>query len=386
MKVRRLSYGLAIAVVAAFGLSACGSSGSSGSASGEGSTTDAAGSGGAQAIGSAQAQALLDRSEVRPTSLGSELPPIGKPVPSGKKIVWVSCGVPNCVIAGEVLKEAAQTLGWTAQILETNGSASELQNAWTQAIREDPYAIVFAGTERSLIQRYLTEAEQKGILVTAATVIEPDGSPAIGEGIDFNTGSEEAVVNGPVYAAFVTANTDAEGEGVFVSIPGLPVFETTQKETENDLATMCPKCSLGTLEISLEQLGSNTPTLIVAYLRAHPDVKSVVLAADDILGIGLPAALKAAGLGDVKVTGGGASPNTLAYLESGQQESSIWTPLAENAYAMVDYLARRAAGVKPIPAKQPPAWLLTKGNIPDVQGGFPVVAELEALYATAWGK
>lgn len=390
MRARRLLYGIVLTVVLALGLAACGSSSSddhtaAATAPSEAPTSTGATSGsGSKQQTVAKAQALLSKYEVRPTSLSEELPPVGKPIPSGEKIVYIGCGIPNCVLVGEVVEQADQILGWQTQILETNGTPTQIQNAWTQALREEPDGIIFGATDRSLIQRYLTEAEQRGIPVAAAATNEPDGSPAIGNGIDFNVGSEDE--NEEVFAAFLTANTNAgDGTGLLVSIEGLPTFENETGEMEEDLAKMCPSCPLDILKIPEEQF-VNAPTLVVSYLRSHPDVKAMVLAADDILGAGLPTALASAGLSDVPFMGSGGNSTTLQYVETGREWGTVAAPLPELSYGMVDYLARRAAGVKPIPAMPRLSWLLTKGHVPDVNGGFPVVADVEAQYAKAWGK
>lgn len=376
--MRKSFYVLMLAVVVTLGLSACGSSNS-------GSTTKTAAShGDSKEKILAEAQAVLKKYEVRPTSLPQPLPPIGKPVPSGKKIVYIGCGIPNCVLVGEVVKHAAQHLGWQTQILETNGTATQIQNAWTQALRENPYGIVFGATERSLIQKYLTEAEKRGILVTAAATNEPNGAPSIGKGIDFNIGSEDE--DEGAFAAFMAENTNAgESPALLVTIQGLPTFEHEVKDLKDDLAKLCSGCSMQTLEISVEQF-ANASTLIVSYLRSHPEIKVMVLSADDILGGGLPAALDAAGLNGVKFMGGGGDSTTLQYIETGKEWATIAGPLPELSYGMVDYLARRAAGVKPIPAMPRLSWVLTKGHIPNVNGGFPVVANVESQYVKAWGK
>ena len=61
----------------------------------------------------AAAQTLAEQATTRPTSIGLTKP-IGKPVPTGKKIVYISCGVEACEIQGDIIKQGAADLGWTA--------------------------------------------------------------------------------------------------------------------------------------------------------------------------------------------------------------------------------------------------------------------------------
>src|SRR5690242_7543637 len=67
----------------------------------------AAGGGGA---GVAQALALAQKSTTRPTNIGLTTP-IGKPVPTGKKVVFISCGVAACEAQGDIIKQGAADLG-----------------------------------------------------------------------------------------------------------------------------------------------------------------------------------------------------------------------------------------------------------------------------------
>ena len=60
--------------------------------------------------------------------------PIGKPVPTGKKVVFISCGVQACEIQGNIIKQGAADLGWTASTIGTDGSPEQLQNAFETAL------------------------------------------------------------------------------------------------------------------------------------------------------------------------------------------------------------------------------------------------------------
>jgi ABC-type sugar transport system substrate-binding protein len=150
------------------------------------------------------------------------------------------------------------------------------------------------------------------------------------------------------------------------------------------MAGYCPKCKVDTLDIPVTALGKDVPTRIVSYLRAHPKVKYVVVGTDG-LAIGLPAALKAAGLRDVKVVGQGATATNLQYLASGDQAMSIAFPYYEVLWTMVDAVVRHEAGVKVPPSVAPPLWLLNKENAPRTNQLFPVVDGMQAKFKALWG-
>ena len=83
------------------------------------------------------ARALAEKSSARPESIGT-LAPIGKPVPTGKEIAFISCGVEACEVQGDIIKQGAADLGWTAKTIGTDGSPEQLQNAFGTALRQGP--------------------------------------------------------------------------------------------------------------------------------------------------------------------------------------------------------------------------------------------------------
>ena len=71
--------------------------------------------------GVVKAQTLAEKATTRPTSLGV-LKPIGKPVPTGKKVAFISCGVEACEVQGDIIKQGASDLGWTGSTISTDGA------------------------------------------------------------------------------------------------------------------------------------------------------------------------------------------------------------------------------------------------------------------------
>ena len=88
------------AIAAAGALAACGSS-SSNSTSGSSTT-------GSKNVTAAlsQAEQVLNQGATRPTDITVGTP-IAKPIPTGKKLVFISCGAASCQLQGNIVKEAA---------------------------------------------------------------------------------------------------------------------------------------------------------------------------------------------------------------------------------------------------------------------------------------
>ena len=130
----------------------------------------------------------------------------------------------------------------------------------------------------------------------------------------------------------------------------------------------------------------NSADLVVSYLRSHPTVKyvafSILNAFDNV-----PSAIAAAGL-KVKIVGTTPSATSLSLLRKGTIDAALAFPYYELSYALVDAMARSAAGVattQPAPSYASPLWLLTKTNVPST-ALFPIVEATASQYAAVWGK
>ena len=94
------------------------------------------------------AQQVVTQALQRPSSITVSTP-IGKSVPSGKKLVFISCGVSVCQLQGQIVAQAAKTLGWTTSTIATDGSPTSVQSAYATALRQGANAIVTTAAIRA---------------------------------------------------------------------------------------------------------------------------------------------------------------------------------------------------------------------------------------------
>lgn len=366
---------LAAALCATLVVAGCSSSKSSTSSS----TSAAAGSSSVDAS-LAAATALLKQYETRPTTF-SLTTPVGAPIPAGKTIAYINCGNTICASQGPILQEAGKELGWTVNIINTDGSPAKIQNAWAQVARQKPDGVVYTSTPVSEIGPQLKAVANLGIPIAACCE-----SDDVGNGIIYYSENQSAIAKeGPAIATWITVASGGKAKAVYVNTPELPILSGIASTLKSSLAQQCPRCSLANLDLPLSAFGGSAPGLIVSYLRAHPDVKYVAISTD-LLGVGLPAALKAAGITDTHVIGNAPGTTSLQYIASGQQDASIIFPEYENMYAMIDALARKFAGATVEPAFDPPVFIATKDNLPSSSELFPVVENIQDVFAKLWGK
>jgi ribose transport system substrate-binding protein len=366
-----VAVGLSVALVAAGCSSSTKSGGSKSAAPGTSGNGDAA---------LAKATTVLKQYETRPTTF-SLTKPVGKPIPSGKTIAYINCGLSICTSQGPILQEAAKTLGWTVNIINTDGTPAQIQNAWAQVVRQKPDGVVYTSTPRAAITPQIKAVAAAGIPIVACCEADEAGA-----GIIYYSENKSAVAaEGPALATWITVTSGGKGKAVYVNTPELPILSGIASTLKSSLATQCSGCTLSNLDLPLSAFGGSAPGLIVSYLRAHPDVKYVAISTD-LLGLGLPAALKAAGINGVHVIGNAPGTTSMQYIASGQQDASIIYPEYENMYAMMDALARKFAGVTVEPAFDPPVFIATKDNLPSSTKLFPVIDGLPDVFAKLWGK
>jgi ribose transport system substrate-binding protein len=359
---------LGLALVAATG---CGSN----------SGGSAAQSGGGAAV--AEAQTLTKQATTRPTSIGLTKP-IGKPVPTGKKVVFISCGVEACQIQGNIIKQGAADLGWTAETIGTDGSPEQLQNAFKTALRQGADGVIINAVNRASVAKQIEQAKQQGVaFVTSASVDEP------GDGILANIADKRNSGNiGEHLAAQIVADSDGKANTLFVNISAFPILKALGDQFSSSYKKYCPDCKYDALDIPVTSLGKDAPDRIVSYLRSHPQVNYVVLSVSNALGAGLPAALRAAGLADkVKIVGQSGDSQTFQDLQAKNINSVAAYDYYTVDYLMLDALARHFAGAPPQPAN-PPLWLVTPENMPAeaTKGLFPVVPTYRDEFKKLWGK
>jgi ribose transport system substrate-binding protein len=375
--------GVLLAVVATLLLAACSSSSSSSSGGTSSSSGSASGSGlsAADQAGLAKAQALVASETQRPTTI-TDTVKVTKPIPKGLTIDFIPCGSTECTLEGNIVKQAAASVGWNTDILSNDGTPQGDKAAFSQAVRNKAAAVLYTAIPASTFASFLPALKANGTFLSTCCVTDAVG-PSTGIGYIIDDPAQVGPVGGS-QAAWIAADSKDTGDSVFVNIPAFAILATQATDFKQGMATYCPTCKVDEIDIALANL-SNAPSTIVSYLRAHPSVNYVV-ASTDAITIGLPAAIKAAGLSNVKIVGQGATPTNIQYLHSGQEAADVAFPYYEVMYAMVNAAIQDKAGMTVAPSVAPPAWLLTPENAPNTTAQvFPVVTGYQSQYQALWG-
>jgi ABC-type sugar transport system substrate-binding protein len=332
--------------------------------------------------GVAAARALAEKSSARPESIDS-LAPIGKPVPTGKEIAFISCGVEACEVQGDIIKQGAADLGWTAKTIGTDGSPEQLQNAFGTALRQGADAVILNAVTRSVVARQLEQAQQQGVPFVTLSSVEKTGDGILANIADTRNSGRI----GEILAAQIVSDSEGAANTLYVNISAFQILHALGDQFESAYKKYCAECEYGSIDIPVASLGKDAPDRIVSYLRSHPEVNHVVLSVSNALGAGLPAALQAAGLADrVKIIGQSGDTQTFQDLQAGNIEAVVPYDYYTVDYLMLDALARHFAGAK-VQNTPPDLWLVDKDNIPKTNApAFSPVEDYQAQWSELWGK
>ena len=371
-QLRRVLLLAVVAVVAAASLAACGgsstssssgsSSGSSGpsssSSSASGSSSTSAASGSSANSGVAAAQAVATKYEQTPTQI-SITTPIGKPVPKGKMIDFVDCGIPTCAAVGQSLAAAGKVLGWTVKDIPASTEPAGAQQGFQTAIQNHPAGVAYTGIARAGINTQLAELAKMKIPV--ATCCTTD---ATGAGItNIMRRGASSTQSGMIAAAFVVSASAGKANTLYVDLPVFPIYTPYKAAFAKYYKQWCPSCGLSTLEMSPTAIGKNAPQVIASYLAAHKSI-NYVFVVNDAMGIGLPAAMTAAGVSGVKYVGSDSTSANFPAILSGQETATIPASTGEFGWYEADILARAFAGAPQVNEATAEEQIWTKRNIP----------------------
>jgi ribose transport system substrate-binding protein len=322
--------------------------------------------------------------EKRPTSIGIE-EPVGKPIPKGKTIDFIQCGVPACETEREILQRATDLLGWKLKSVDAGVTPEEIKAAYDQAIKDEPDAVLSSGNPRALFEPELKTLAQMKIPVVQAFVGDRPGNGITG----VVGGPEASEIEGAAEADYILSHS--ESEDVKVGLVYVSGFETTvvvADSLKKELEAECPGCSTAQVVVPVSSIGADLPVRVSSFLTSNPDIEWSSIAYSDLV-VGLPTALKGAGVEGAKLVTLNLSTAIAPYMEKGEYlQMGFDVSFPEAYWREIDLLARQFTGQ---PFKEDlddstlPYWAVTADTLPSSTEEFPAVADYEAQYKKLWG-
>jgi ABC-type sugar transport system substrate-binding protein len=327
----------------------------------------------------------VNAEEQRPTKIGPT-EKIKGPIPTGKTIALVQCGVEDCIIQGNSLQQAADVLGWKLIRIPSGVTPETIKAGWDQALRDHPDAIVEGGFPHAYFKSEIAQALAEKIPVVGLTDPDPIAPPVIQ-----NIGSQVYLTRlGQLFANWVGAHVQS-GQIGQVTTSDLPTEVRQAGSFKARLAVVCPKCTIKTQNIPISTFGTTSAATIAGFYQANPNLAYSAMALAD-MGVGLPQALAGANVTAPLTVYASANPVTLGYMAKHQAnlQADIVYSTVEVPWRAADALVRywTHGDVSQDSDLTLPNWYLTPPNIPAaaLKGPIPWVANYQQQYKALWGK
>ncbi|KUO09375.1 substrate-binding domain-containing protein [Streptomyces sp. DSM 15324] len=308
--------------------------------------------------------------------------PVGQKIPSGKKIDFILCGVQSCQDLANFFTAGADAVGWQVKQIATQGTPESVQAAYDQALRDKPDAVVASGFPRAVYAKQLAQLKAAGI-----AVIQSNADDVVGDGVSLlKNGPKDVAVQGEMLAAWVVADSGARADTVYFDLPAYTILKPVKDTFAAKYRQWCAGCGLDTVDVPITAIGKDMPDRVVSYLRSHPKVTHVVFSLG-LLNVGVPAALKTAGITGRHIAVNVGDGQNYQYIQSGLSDAAMALNSHEAAWLQVDALARHFTGQSMDVDQKAvlPNMLITKDNLPKTLGDFPLVEDYQTQFKALWG-
>jgi len=315
--------------------------------------------------------------------------PLKKLPKKGFTIAFMDCGTPICALFHELVAPAAKAIGARLVDVKAGATASSVNAAFESVVQMKPTAIINTALDPVEWLPALKRLKADKIPIISTGVIDGAkyGLTTYPNAVLF--GANAFTLDGKLEADWIYAHEGAKANVEFTWVPELNFSALVRTAFIAQMKTLCPKCSVSSLSIPVADLGSSAPQMIVSALQANPKINTVTVSNSENL-IGLPSALKTAGLSNVTLVGAGAGPANLQYLKAGQQAVDLAADYPVLSWAMVDAAARAATG-QAIPKTEsigiPVQEFLTKADITfNPANGWTGYPDFAKRFKKLWGK
>jgi ribose transport system substrate-binding protein len=303
----------------------------------------------------------------------------------GKKLYWLEGNIQSILPITGGFEAATKAIGWDLTTITYDPSDPQGPNAaMQQAVDAGADFIAISGQPVSAVETALAAAKAKDIPVFAMFG-ENESDPDTGI-VAVVGGLNTTAANAQNLADWVISDSKGEANSLLVNLPDFTILQYAEKQLTDHYNESCTTCKLDVLETTIADLtAGNVPGQVVSYLQSHPDVKYVNVAIGD-LATGLPEAIAAAGISDIKISGGVPNVDQIQSLIDGTTNAWKALPRVSAAWMMVDAMARydqdMDTSVDEVVADAP---IFTPDNVEKPAADYAGVPGYEDQWKALWG-
>ncbi|WP_374431562.1 substrate-binding domain-containing protein [Ideonella dechloratans] len=319
-------------------------------------------------------------------------PRTGPPAPQGQRIAIVAEDLRNGGILGVIdgLLEASKVVGWTAKVIDCNGSPAGRTQALIDAMAYQPDGLVLVGTDAKQLNPGLATFARQRIPIVGWHVAARPG-PVTGTPVAINVSTDpERVAQITAMTAVVQSGGQA-GVVVFTDSN----FEVARAKTSAIVEALqaCRACTvLEVRDVPISRAAVQVPPVVQELLQRYGARWTHALAINDIyFDYATPALTlgRAGGAPVSLVSAGDGSESALQRIRNGVfQTATVAEPLALQGWQLIDEMNRLLAGQAPT-GYVFPVHLVTSANI-DQDGGpqlrFDPDNGYRGMFRRLWGR
>jgi ribose transport system substrate-binding protein len=214
-------------------------------------------------------------------------------VPKGKSLdVIFPVAAPLPIRASQSVKTAAQAVGWSARLVNAQGTPQGYVNSVEQAVSRHVDAIVLVAMPVPLLQQQIRKASKAGIKVVAVLPALPTGnaSPAAFGLFDYVSPSHDR--EGYTLGQWVVQDSPGGAQAIVLDSPEFPDLQRESKQFRKALSDAGTRFKVATvIESPVTDIlgGPAGVQRLAAALRKYPDAKYMFMLSESWSGIFLQA-------------------------------------------------------------------------------------------------
>jgi len=346
-------------------------------------TPASGGSTGASSAGVEAAKAATAKNKVEPKAIPQTVPLKSKPE-TGKTFVWLKCAdVNQCSDLADGFKEAIAAIGWDYKELSyKSADPATLVTALKQALDFKPTAVGLTGLPRAVWESVVPDYKAAGVKIVTGYL----GPTQYDETVIGQVGGPKDVnAYGQMIGNWVVADSDGKANVLLQEVNDFPILKDYVTGFKAAVSAGCPDCKITELNNTIAQLGGQIVPTIIAALQKDPSINYVSSVNGPFL-TGLPAALSAAGLSNIKMSGESGDATNLTNVKAGKEQAYTGLATHHAAWLMVDMVLRNLQGMDYDKDGDggAPKQLLTQDVTFDVSGSYDKPADFAGQFKKLW--
>jgi ribose transport system substrate-binding protein len=310
------------------------------------------------------------------------LTPLTSAPEHGKKIVFVGNNTPNVHSEMVGAGEAVKALGWNlTPIVFDPSKPTGTDDAFAQAVAANPDGVITAGQDLSTFSKAAKEFKAKHIPVIISASADPVTPPVIA---NVNNGAQFDLA-GRITANYVVAQKGKEADVAMFNVSSYTSLARYEAAFKTEYLRLCPTCKYKSVQVQIGDIGTKVPAQVVSTVQSDPKINFAVMGFGTI-STGVPAALRTAGVSNVKIVGELPGVENISSLLNGSEDMWVGAPLYGLGWKAVDALARYftkdPVGIST--AAPTPYQTVTKANAPR-PAALPEVVDYQQYFKKLWG-